>query len=138
MKSVKVRDYMNTNLVTFTPDMELFKAINILLKRHISAAPVLDKEGQIIGMLSEWDCLKRIIRGSYHEEVGGRVADYMSDGEEIHRIGPNDGIVDVADTMTQQGWRRSLLVVDNGKLVGILSCPDILKVIYDFDTHNLK
>ncbi len=62
----------------------------------------------------------------------------MSNGEDIHRIHPNDGIVDVADNMTQQGWRRSMLVVENGKLVGILSCPDILKVIYDFDTHNLK
>ncbi|HEY5717522.1 MAG TPA: CBS domain-containing protein [Motiliproteus sp.] len=137
MKSVKVKDYMNTNLVTFTPDTELFKAIEILLKRRISGAPVLDKEGNIVGMLSEWDCLKRILRGSYHEEVGGQVRDYMSDGEDIHAISPNDDIVDVADRMTQQGWRRSMLVTDHGKLVGILSCPDILKVIYDFDTRNI-
>jgi len=137
MKSVKVKDYMNTNLVTFSPETELFKAIDILLKRHISGAPVLDKEGNIIGMLGEWDCLKRILRGSYYEEVGGQVRDYMSDGEDIHRISPNDDIIDVADSMTQQGWRRSMLVIDKGKLVGILSCPDILKVIYDFDTGNL-
>ena len=137
MKSVKVRDYMNTNLVTFTPDMELFKGICILLERHISGAPVLDKDGKIIGMLTEWDCLKRILHGSYYEEVGGLVKDYMRTEGEINRIGPNDDIVDVAEAMTTKGWHRSLLVVENERLVGILSCPDILKVIYDFDTRKL-
>jgi CBS domain-containing protein len=128
---------MNTNLVTFTPDMELFKAIDILLKRHISGAPVLDKEGKVVGMLSEWDCLKRILHGSYYEEVGGSVKDYMRTLEDVHRIGPNDDIVDVAEAMTQKGWHRSLLVLENERLIGILSCPDILQVIYDFDTHTL-
>ncbi len=137
MKSVKVRDYMNTNLVTFTPDLSLFKAIDTLLKRHISGAPVLDKEGKVVGMLTEWDCLKRILHGSYYEEVGGQVKDYMRTLEDVNRIGPNDDIVDVAETMTQKGWHRSLLVLENERLVGILSCPDILKVIYDFDTHTL-
>lgn len=137
MKSVKVRDYMTTNLVTFTPDTKLFSAIGTLLERRISGAPVVDKEGHIVGMLSEWNCLQRILHGSYYEEVGGMVADYMSDGEDIHRIDPNDDIVDVAELMTKQQWRGPLMVEEKGKLVGILSCPDVLQVIYDFDTRKL-
>ena len=136
MKSVKVRDYMTTNLVIFTPDTRLFDAIGQMLERHISAAPVVDKEGKIVGLLSEWNCLQRILHGSYHEEVGGVVADYMSNSEDLHRIAPTDGIVDVAEMMTQRQWRGPLIVEERGKLVGILSCPDILKVIYDFDTRN--
>ncbi|MEH6651834.1 MAG: CBS domain-containing protein [Motiliproteus sp.] len=128
---------MNTNLVTFTPDTELFKAIDIMLKRHISGAPVLDKDGQLVGTLSEWDCLKRILHGSYYEEVGGMVRDYLRPTEEVNCIGPNDDIVDVAESMTQNNRHRTLLVMENKRLVGILSCPDILKVIYDFDTGNL-
>ncbi|WP_210398156.1 CBS domain-containing protein [Motiliproteus sediminis] len=137
MKSVKVRDYMTTNLVTFTPDTKLFTAIKTLLDRHISGAPVIDQEGHIVGLLSEWNCLQRILHGSYYEEVGGVVADYMSNGEDVHRIDPNADIVDVAEMMTTHHWRGPLMVEEKGKLVGILSCPDILKVIYDFDTRNL-
>ncbi|WP_207062815.1 CBS domain-containing protein [Motiliproteus sp. SC1-56] len=134
MRSVKVSDYMTKYVVTFTPDTDLFKAIGTLLERKISAAPVLDKEGKVVGILTEWDCLQRILRGSYHEEVGGRVGDCMS--TDVHCIAPNDGVIDVAETMTAQGWRRSMPVMDNGKLVGILSCPDVLRVVYDFDEHT--
>lgn len=134
MRSVKVSDYMTRNLVTFTPDTDLFKAIGVLLERKISGAPVLDKEGRVVGILTEWDCLQRILRGSYHDEVGGTVGDHM--GEELLLVAPNDGIIDVANKMTEQGWRRSMPVVDGGKLVGILSCPDVLRVVYDFDEHT--
>ncbi|OMH36143.1 CBS domain-containing protein [Motiliproteus sp. MSK22-1] len=134
MRSVKVSDYMTDYVMTFTADTDLFQAIGTMLERKISGAPVLDKEGNVIGILSEWDCLKRILHGSYYEEVGGTVGDYMQ--TEVLTISPNDDIVDVADNITKKGWRRSIPVMDNGKLVGILSCPDILKVIYDFDEHT--
>ena len=134
MRSVKVSDYMTDYVLTFTPDTDLFKAIGTMLEHKISGAPVVDAEGAIVGMLSEWDCLKRILHGSYYEEVGGKVGDYMQN--EFFAIAPNDDIVDVAEDMTKKGWRRSMPVLDNGKLVGILSCPDILKVIYDFDEHT--
>ena len=134
MKSVKVSDYMTRSVVTFTPDTDLFKAIGILLERKVSGAPVVDKAGKVVGMLTEWDCLQRILKGSYHDEVGGKVGDYMS--EEVMRVAPTDDIIDVAENMTGQGWRRSMPVVDGGKLVGILSCPDLLRVVYDFDEHT--
>ncbi len=130
MRSVKVRDYMVTNLVTFHPDTELFKAIEVMLERRISGAPVVDSQGKIVGLLSEWDCLSRILQGSYYKQVGGTVSDYMQ--TEVHTAAPGDDIVDVADTMTRNNW-RPMPIVENGKLVGILSCPDILQVIYDFD-----
>ena len=40
LKSIKVRDYMTRNLVTFRPEMNLFTAINRLLEHRISGAPV--------------------------------------------------------------------------------------------------
>lgn len=78
LKSVKVRDYMTTDLVTFTPGMDLFRAIDKLLMHRISGAPVLDENGYLIGLLSEGDCLKGILAGSYFEEAGGSVASVMT------------------------------------------------------------
>ncbi len=132
MRSVKVRDYMTTNLVTFKPDTALFKAIGQLLERHVSGAPVVNEQGEVVGMLSERECLKRILVGSYHEEVGGAVADYMN--PEVHAVAPGDDVVDVADVMTRNDW-QAMPVLDQGRLVGIISCPDLLKVVYDFDTN---
>ncbi len=136
MRSVKVSDYMTDYVMTFAPDTDLFKAIGTMLDRKISGAPVVNSDGVVVGTLSEWDCLQRILQGSYYEEVGGKVGDYMK--TDFLTIGPNDDIVDVADSMTKQNWHRSIPVLDGGKLVGILSCPDILKVIYDFDVHTAE
>jgi len=136
MRSVKVSDYMTDYVMTLTPGTNLFNAIGTMLERKISGAPVIDADGKVVGTLSEWDCLKRILHGSYFEEVGGRVGDYMQ--TDFLSISPNDDIVDVAESITQKGWHRSMPVIDNGKLVGILSCPDILKVIYDFDMHTAE
>ena len=61
LKSVKVRDYMTTDLVTFSPEMDLFRAIDRLLAHRISGAPVLDADGHLVGLLSEGDCLKGIV-----------------------------------------------------------------------------
>ncbi len=136
MRSVKVSDYMTDYVLTFTPDTDLFTAIGTMLERRISGAPVVNDAGMVVGTLSEWDCLKRILHGSYYEEVGGKVGDYMR--TEFMSIAPNDDIVDVAEAMTQKKWHRSMPVLENGKLVGILSCPDILKVVYDFDMHTAE
>ena len=76
-----ITDYMATKLVTFHPDMDIREAIDILLKKKISGAPVLDANGQLIGMLSEADCLRILIEGPYNHEPSSakiKVGDYMS------------------------------------------------------------
>ena len=134
MKSVKVRDYMNTDVVSFTPETDIFKAIGELLRRHISGAPVINDLGELEGMLTEWDCVRRILHRSYNkQQAGGKVAHYMR--KEVHSISPEDDILDIAERMSAGGWQCAMPVMEDNLLVGILSCPDILKVITDFDTE---
>jgi len=77
-KSIRVRDYMSGNVITFTPDMEILEAVHILVTNRISGAPVLDLRGNLIGMLSERDCIKVALNAAYHNEWGGRVEEFMS------------------------------------------------------------
>ena len=58
LQSVRVRDFMAASLVTFTPEMDVLRAIHLLLEKGISGAPVVDEHGNLIGVLSEKDCLK--------------------------------------------------------------------------------
>jgi CBS domain-containing protein len=134
MKSVKVSDYMVGYVLSVEEDDDLFKAIGLMLKHKIASVPVLSKKGSVVGMLSQWDCLKKILAGSYSEEIGGVVKDLMN--QTVHTVSPNDDIVDVAAAMTSNGWHLSLPVVERGKLIGTIGCPDILEAIYDFDTHK--
>ncbi len=53
LDSVRVRDYMSTKLITFTPETEVMRAVNTLVQHGIAGAPVVNKEGKVVGMFSE-------------------------------------------------------------------------------------
>lgn len=132
LKSIKVRDYMTTKLITFRPDVDLFEAIETLKNNRISGAPVVDGNGQMVGILSEGDCLTAIIKDIYYEEAGGKVSDYMS--TEIATIGPEDDIVDIAVKFQKQK-RKRFPVLEDGELVGQLSQRDVLRAVLDIAQH---
>lgn len=132
LKSVKVRDYMTSDLVTLTSDMDLFRAIDRLLIHQISGAPVLDEHGHLIGLLSEGDCLKGILAGSYFEEVGGTVASVMT--VVVETIDADADIVKAAEHFIRMR-RRRLPVVDEGRLVGQISRRDILRAMQKYNEH---
>jgi len=130
LRSVKASDYMADKLITFTPDTDLFDAINLLLEHRITGAPVICEDGKLIGLLSEADCLKAILTLTYHEEeMGGRVGDYMS--PEVYTINHDDDIIAVAEDFINNG-RRRLPVVKDGKLVGQISRRDVLRAVEQF------
>jgi len=130
LRSVKASDYMAEKLVTFTPETDLFDAINELLEHRITGAPVICKDGKLVGLLSEADCLKAILTLTYHEEeMGGRVGDYMS--PEVYTINHDADIIAVAEDFITNG-RRRLPVVKDGKLVGQISRRDVLRAVERF------
>jgi len=59
IKDLNAADIMTKKLITFTPDTQVLKAIDKLISYRISGAPVLDDNGNMIGMLSEIDCLSQ-------------------------------------------------------------------------------
>ncbi|MEH6566188.1 MAG: CBS domain-containing protein [Halopseudomonas sp.] len=132
LKSVKVRDYMTSDLITLTADMDLFRAIDHLLTHKISGAPVLDEHGHLIGLLSEGDCLKGILAGSYFEEAGGTVASVMT--VVVETIDADADIVKAAEHFIRMR-RRRLPVIDEGRLVGQISRRDILRAVQKYNLH---
>lgn len=134
LRSVKVEDYMATGLVSFRPETDLFEAINDLLNYKISGAPVTTESGDLVGIISEVDCLKAILTLTYHEEeFGGQVKDCMTTG--VETVGYDEDIVDVAKIFIEQG-RRRLPVVKDGKLVGQISRSDILRAVEVFAQNS--
>ena len=63
-----VRDYMVTRLHTLTPEVNIFDAVDMLVERRISGAPVVH-EGHVIGMLTEKDCVRLLTKGDHDDDV---------------------------------------------------------------------
>lgn len=133
MKSVKVGDYMAKRLVTFTPQTNVFAAMKTLLEKEISGAPVVDEAGNLVGVLSEVDILRVIVQGSYHDDMGGVVGDYMHG--EVESVSPELDIYTLAGLFIEKR-RRRYPVVDDGRLVGQISRRDVLKAVQDFASRR--
>lgn len=121
-----VKDYMSSNLITFTPDMDVLDAIQKLLKNRITGAPVVDEHGNLIGTLSEADCMQVVVHSAYNQSRGGKIEDYMS--QDVMTVDVDASIVDVAELFAKHRI-RSVPVVDDVDMVGVISRVDVLKAL---------
>ncbi len=130
--SVTVGDYMSTKLITFSPDQHMDEVINSLLKNRISGGPVVNEDGELIGVISEGDCMKEVVRGKYNNmpNLSAKVSEHMSTN--VISISPETNIFDAADKFLSMRIRR-FPVVSFGKLIGQISQKDIMRAV-----HNLK
>lgn len=129
LKSIKVRDCMPRHPLSFRADTDLMRAIELLLEHRLSAAAVVDEHGVLIGLLSEGDCLRGMLSGSYYDSVGGTVAAYMDTA--VESVGPEADIIAVAERFID-GGRHRLPVVEDGRLLGLVSRHDVLRAIKAF------
>lgn len=128
MRSVKVTEYMARKLLTFTPETKVFDALQMLLKKNYSGAPVVNESGELVGVLSEADLMRVAIQGSYHEDTSGLVGDFMS--EKVLTISPDLDLYSVAEMFIKYHYKR-FPVVSAGKLVGMISRRDVLQGVED-------
>ncbi len=125
----QAKDIMTTQLVTVGTDETIDAAIDLMLEHHISGLPVLDPQGHPVGVVSEFDLLELVCEGQ-----GGdaQVRDYMS--PEFFTVTADDTWVTIADTMRSKHVRR-LPVMQDGALVGIVSCRDLVHAVRDARQH---
>jgi predicted transcriptional regulator len=123
-----VNDYMATELTTFLASDNVHSAVGKLLEKKLSGAPVVDQNGELIGVLSKKDCLQVVYNASYHQDWGGNVSEYMN--SEIETIESGTDIIKAADRFVQSSFRR-FPVLENGHMIGQISRTDILRALYD-------
>ena len=129
MRSVKVKDYMASRLLTLKADVSAVEAMRFFLQHGISGAPVVDDKGELIGVLSEVDLMQVVIQDSYYDENVGIVAEYMK--FPVETVDANDDIYSLAERFIRER-RRRYPVLENGQLVGQISRRDILHAVDDF------
>ncbi|MCH3883555.1 CBS domain-containing protein [Tenacibaculum aquimarinum] len=124
---ILVGDYMTKKLITFKADDSLDHVINLLITNKISGGPVVNDKNELIGIISETDCIKHISESKYYNmptDNNNTVGNNMV--TDVDTIDKNMNIFDAAFKFLSSR-RRRFPVVENGKLIGQLSQKDVLK-----------
>jgi len=128
-----IKDYLARADVRLTADMNMYEASQQILINKASGAIVVDENGKLIGVLSELDCLGAMMTSVYNgsDPGGALVSDIMETDVEIADIDAD--ILSIATSMLEKSRRRRP-VLENGELVGQISCRQILRVL----TEDIK
>ncbi|GAL66024.1 inosine monophosphate dehydrogenase-related protein [Jejuia pallidilutea] len=119
-------DYMTRDLITFTPDQTIETVMQTLIKHRISGGPVVNEKHELIGIISEGDCIKQISESRYYNMPmqDKTIEKFMA--SDVDTIDGNMNIFDAANKFLEAKHRR-FPIVENGKLVGQISQKDVLK-----------
>ncbi|MDD4377492.1 MAG: CBS domain-containing protein [Eubacteriales bacterium] len=119
-----VKDLMTTNICFVKPDATIMQVAKQMKSENIGLVPVCDNTGVLLGVITDRDIIMRaFVLGTTNLE-GLTAKDVMS--EHIYTITPEMNIHDAALVFSEHKVRR-LPVLENKKLVGILSLTDLAK-----------
>jgi len=128
MLKLKVKDVMRREIVTVTPTEDVVFAFEKLMKHKISSLPILDGD-KLVGIVTATDLGHNLILDKY--ELGTTVGEVMV--EQVVHVAPEDGLMTAVRKMheygSDEGIINQLVVLDNNKLVGIVSDGDIIRSI---------
>lgn len=126
LANISVREHMTANPMTFSPDLDVFGAIRELIGNKITGAPVVDGKGKLVGVFSELDAMRIAVEACYHEEMPGKVKEFMT--TDFKSVNGETSILEVAEIFTKSSL-RNLPVVEEGHLIGVISRVDVLKAL---------
>jgi CBS domain-containing protein len=129
MKSLpKINEYMDVVVPTLSPETQVMRAVDFLLRHRVTGAPVVDDQGRLVGMITETDLLRLVTEGVEGEPATeATVAEFMT--SEVLTIPPTVDIYYVAGIFLNNKFRR-LPVVENDRVVGAITRFDLLRVVW--------
>jgi len=120
LPSTRVKDIMTQPVFTLPPDLSLQDAAAALSRKGIHGAPVLDESGKMVGVISLRDVEKAALHNLLHAPASGFMA------HKVVTIEPDAPLITARKLISSRDIGR-LPVVEDGRLVGIISRADILK-----------
>ena len=152
---MRAADIMSSRVISVTPTAPVRTAIRVMLLNRVSGLPVIDEAGQLAGIVSEGDFLRRGEIGTerrrpdwlefligpgrladeYVHTHGRRVADVMT--SDVVTVGPESPLADIADLMERKRIKQ-LPVVEKGRVIGMVTRNNLLQGIVALNTGAQK
>ncbi len=136
--SQPVSSIMNTAVIKLRDNSPLFVAVRIMSQHNIGTLPLINKYGDLIGIITERHIA--FLLADTKKNVAVKVGDIMT--PDVITCSPSNTIGDALNIICQKGFRR-LPIVDNDNLVGYLTVKDLLSyflrenVVQSFQDHNV-
>ena len=143
---MKAKDVMTSPVVSVAPDTTVLDAVRMLLQRRISGLPVIDKDGRLVGMVTEGDLLRRVETGTQRRRprwveflLGpGRLADEYTrtHGRKVNDVMTSDpltvsedaGLEDIVKLMEKHQIKR-VPVLRGEQVIGIITRANLLHAL---------
>ncbi len=136
--SILISDYMTRSLITFKPEDSIEHVIHTMLKNNISGGPVVNDNYELIGIISQGDCLKQISESRYYNIPmdNSRIVEKAM----VKNVETIDGSLTIFEAVNRflESKKRRFPIVENGKLVGQISQTDILKAAMGLKKNTWK
>jgi len=127
------RDFMTKRLVTLRPEMDVMRAVQLLLKNRISGAPVVDTDGLLVGVFSEKCAMQVLLDAAYEQLPSNQIGLFMDTDPQT--IDPDTQLLSIAQVFLLTSYRR-LPVQENGRLIGQISRRDVMRASLDLLKHS--
>lgn len=143
---MRAHQIMTRSVITIAPDATILEAAKTMLQHHVSGLPVVDAAGSLVGIVSEGDFIRRSEIGTQRKRgrwlkfllgAGATATDYVREnGRKVSEVmtvepitvGEDATLEDIVNTMETNHVKR-LPVIENGKLVGIVSRANLLQAV---------
>lgn len=128
MNETTAKEIMTTDLVKVTEDMTIEEVLKVLINYRITGLPVVDKKGNMTGVVSEYDILKQISKSKKNnEKIYQQKFEYTKKVDSIEEDTPLPVVV---DRFIERKFRRLPVTDKKGRLVGMITRRDLMRVYY--------
>lgn len=128
MDQTLAKDIMTSDLISAQPTISVEDALKLLIQYRITGLPIVDQNGTMLGVLSEYDILAQVAEGNHKQERVFKNAIQFT--EKVETISEDTPLEDLVDKFIQQKFRRLPVVNNLNKLVGIITRRDLMRVFY--------
>lgn len=130
MLSILVKDHMQGNAHAVSVSANVKQVIEHLSRTNMTGVPVVDAAEQVVGFVSEQDCIKEMLNSAFFHQEPPSVTHIMH--SPVLTVSPEDSVLEVAETMIHNK-PKNYPVVSNGKLVGIINRKNVLQALVKGD-----
>lgn len=123
-----VRTFMDTDTHALRERDDIYQALRTMIDAGVTGAPVVDDQGHLVGMLSEFECLRLLTVGTAEADVpAGSVAEFML--RTFRTVSPDMDVYYVAGLFLADSATRRFPVCEGSRLVGVITRKDILRAV---------
>lgn len=130
-----IEHIMRTDFPRLSPSMPIREAVAIFARGRASAAPVIDGDGSLAGILTEKDCFRPMLNASYYQQWDGSVSDFMS--RDVRALQTDLDLVSAAEEFLARSHRVYPILRD-GEIVGLLHRTDLFAAILALSERGVE